>query len=136
MSDEFVGAGPISVKQEVLDGWRYLYRYITQVEFVLCLEGQKRGDTIYIDGFRLARMENESLTSVRYHPCQDPRYVGTAHNHPPTSDQAPLCYRSLPDRRSFEQDERAIVDIILCGENRFLWILKDGTVGGPVDVGP
>lgn len=129
--EEFVASGPIIVSRTVLEGWRFLYTFITEVEFVLCLEGEARGDTIVIDGFQLARMEEASLTSVRYHPCQSQRYVGTAHNHPPMEDGAALCYRSLPDRRSFEQDERAIVDIILCGPDRYIWILKDGTMGGP-----
>lgn len=129
--EEFVGAAPVLVSKEVMEGWNYLYRFITEVEFVLCLEGSVRDGVITIDGFRLARMENASATSVRYHPCTSDRYIGTAHNHPPTAEGAALCYRSLPDRRSFEQDRRAIVDIILCGEDRYIWILKDGTTGGP-----
>ncbi|HEX7119846.1 MAG TPA: hypothetical protein VF212_13730 [Longimicrobiales bacterium] len=127
----YVRSGPVVIAQEVLDGWRFLYSFITEVEFVLCLEGEERDGVIVVDGFRLARMENSSATSVRYHPCQSDAYVGTAHNHPPTASGGSLCYRSLPDRRSFEQDARAIVDIILCGEDRFIWILKDGTTGGP-----
>lgn len=133
--EDYEGAGPVIVTPEVREGWRYLYRYITEVEFVLCLEGRRSGDTIIIDGFRLARMENESSTSVRYHPCDSDRYVGTAHNHPPTGEGNSLCYRSMPDRRSFEQDLRAVVDIILCGPDQFMWVLKDGTTGGPTDDG-
>jgi hypothetical protein len=127
------GVAPVFVKHEVLEGWNYLYRHITGVEFVLCLEGYRRDDSIFIDNFRLARMENESMTSVRYHPCESERYVGTAHNHPPTSDGGSLCYRSIPDRRSFAEDQRAMVDVILCGIDTYLWVLKDGTAGGPVD---
>lgn len=134
--DAYVESGPVTIAREVLDGWRFLYAFITEVEFVLCLEGTERDGRIIVDGFRLARMENSSATSVRYHPCGSDRYVGTAHNHPPTDGGGSLCYRSLPDRRSFEQDERAVVDIILCGEDRFIWILKDGTIGGPGHDGP
>lgn len=126
----YVESGPIVVAQEVLEGWSYLYRFITEVEFVLCLEGYQADGKIIIDGFRLARMENASATSVRYHPCASERYIGTAHNHPPTDAGNSLCYRSLPDRRSFEQDERAVVDIILCGSDSYLWVLRDGTSGG------
>ena len=128
---KFVRSGPIIISHEVLEGWKFLYSFITEVEFVLCLEGEQSDDGILVDGFRLARMENASLTSVRYHPCESDRYVGTAHNHPPVEGGNSLCYRSLPDRRSFEQDERAIVDIILCGAEDYIWILKDGTTGGP-----
>ncbi len=127
----YVRTGPVVISQEVLEGWRFLYTFITEVEFVLCLEGTERDGVIIVENFRLARMENTSATSVRYHPCKSDSYIGTAHNHPPTGTGGSLCYRSLPDRRSFEQDERAIVDIILCGEDRFIWILKDGTTGGP-----
>jgi hypothetical protein len=35
-----------------------------------------------------------------------------------------LCYQSLPDRRSFEADARAVVDVVLCGEDRFLWVVR------------
>lgn len=127
------GVAPVVVKNEILESWNYLYRHITGVEFVLCLEGYQENGTIFIDNFRLARMENESLTSVRYHPCEGERYVGTAHNHPPTGEGGSLCYRSIPDRRSFAEDQRAIVDVILCGIDTYLWVLKDGTAGGPVD---
>lgn len=127
----YEGAGPVVVKHEVIDGWNYLYRHITGAEFVLCLEGYQSGGTIFIDNFRLARMENESATSVRYHPCEGDRYVGTAHNHPPTGEPGSLCYRSLPDRRSFAEDQRAVVDIVLCGTSTYLWVLKDGSSGGP-----
>ena len=127
----YVRTGPVVIAQEVLEGWRFLYSFITEVEFVLCLEGKERDGVIIVENFRLARMENTSATSVRYHPCKSEDYIGTAHNHPPTANGGSQCYRSLPDRRSFEQDERAIVDIILCGEDRFIWILKDGTTGGP-----
>lgn len=127
------GVAPVVVKKEILESWNYLYRHITNVEFVLCLEGFQKEGTIFIDNFRLARMENESLTSVRYHPCEGERYVGTAHNHPPTGEGGSLCYRSIPDRRSFAEDQRAVVDVILCGIDTYLWVLKDGTTGGPVD---
>ncbi|HEX7049982.1 MAG TPA: hypothetical protein VF188_07180 [Longimicrobiales bacterium] len=127
----YVGSGPVVVAKEVVDAWNYLYQYITEVEFVLCLEGSRQGGRIVIDGFRLARMEAPSSTSVRYHPCAADRYVGTAHNHPPTAAGGPLCYRSLPDRRSFEEDARAVVDVVLCGPDRYMWVLKDGTMGGP-----
>lgn len=129
----YEGAAPVVVKKEVLEGWNYLYRYITNVEFVLCLEGFQKDGTIFIDNFRLARMENESLTSVRYHPCESDRYIGTAHNHPPNGEGGSLCYRSIPDRRSFAEDQRAVVDVILCGIDTYLWVLKDGTTGGPTE---
>lgn len=122
-----VGAGPIVVAPDVIEGWRFLYRFVTEVEFVLCLEGRRSDGNIHIDGFRLARMEAANSSSVRYQPCTSERYVGTAHNHPPVSTSKSLCYQSLPDRRSFEADSRAVIDIVLCGEEpvRFLWVVRD-----------
>ena len=133
------GAEPVLVVPEVIDGMDFLYRFITETEFVLCLEGTREGDRIIVDGFRLARMEATSANSVRYQPCDSPRYVGTAHNHPPVdgSDKS-LCYQSEPDRRSFGMDPRAVVDIVLCGDAKFKWWLKDGRTAsrtvGPVTV--
>jgi hypothetical protein len=121
------GVGPVIIAREVVDGMDFLYRFITETEFVLCLEGSRDGDRIVVDGFRLARMEATSSNSVRYQPCDSPRYIGTAHNHPPVngSDKS-LCYQSEPDRRSFGMDPRAVVDIVLCGDTKFKWWLKDG----------
>jgi hypothetical protein len=121
-------ADVVVVAPEVLDGWQFLYRFITETEFVLCLEGTQQDGRVVIDGFRLARMESTNVNSVRYQPCASARYVGTAHNHPPVSEQnSSLCYQSEPDRRSFGLDERAVVDIVLCGDDTFFWVLKDGT---------
>lgn len=129
-----VGAGPVVVPEEVLDGWRFLYRFVTEVEFVLCLEGRRSGDRIYVEAFRLARMEAQNSSSVRYQPCTSDRYVGTAHNHPPVTASKSLCYQSMPDKRSFDADSRAILDIVLCGEDRFLWVVRDGK-NGPEQAG-
>ena len=119
-------AEPVVVAPEVMEGFRFLYRFITEVEFVLCLEGTRRNGRLYLEGFRLARMEATSVNSVRYQPCTSDRYVGTAHNHPPVDEEKSLCYQSEPDRRSFGMDRRAVVDIVLCGDDRYFWVLKDG----------
>src|SRR5690606_36673293 len=124
-------AAAVVVAPGLLEGCGFLYQFIAEVEFVLCLEGEQREDgVLYIDGFRLARMEEASISSVRYQPCQGRRYVGTAHNHPPVEGVGNLCYRSVPDRQSFEMDPRAILDVVLCGEDKHLWVLKDGRTGG------
>lgn len=119
-------AEPVVLAAEVVEGFQFLYRHITDVEFVLCLEGARKNGRLFIDGFRLARMETTSVNSVRYQPCVSDRYVGTAHNHPPVDDDKSLCYQSEPDRRSFGMDARAIVDVVLCGDDKYYWVLKDG----------
>ncbi len=129
-------AEPVVVAPEVVEAWEFLYRFVTETEFVLCLEGSGQEGKIVVDGFRLARMEATSVNSVRYQPCTSPRYVGTAHNHPPVVDDPDrsLCYQSEPDRRSFGMDARAAVDIVLCGPDKFLWVLKDGRSAAKTDV--
>ena len=118
---------PVTVAPEVVAGWEFLYKFITETEFVLCLEGTREDGRIVVDGFRLARMETTTVNSVRYQPCDSPRYVGTAHNHPPVdAANRSLCYQSEPDRRSFGLDNRAAVDVVLCGDGLFRWWLKDG----------
>lgn len=122
-------AEPVIVAPEVIEGFKFLYRFITEVEFVLCLEGTRRNGRLYVDNFRLARMEATSINSVRYQPCTSERYIGTAHNHPPVDEDKSLCYQSEPDRRSFGMDARAVVDVVLCGDDRYYWVLKDGRTG-------
>jgi hypothetical protein len=112
-----------------MEGFRFLYRFITEVEFVLCLEGTRKNGRLYVEGFRLARMEATNVNSVRYQPCTSDRYVGTAHNHPPVDQEKSLCYQSEPDRRSFGMDPRAVVDVVLCGDDQYYWVLKDGRTG-------
>ncbi|HEY0671798.1 MAG TPA: hypothetical protein VGD27_06010 [Longimicrobiales bacterium] len=122
-------AEPVVVAPEVIEGFQFLYRFITEVEFVLCLEGERKNGRLHVDAFRLARMEATSVNSVRYQPCTGARYVGTAHNHPPVGQDKSLCYQSEPDRRSFAMDERAVVDLVLCGSDQYYWALKDGRTG-------
>lgn len=125
------GAAPVVIAPVVAQQWDYLYRFIG-VEFVLCLEGHQEAGQVHVDGFRLARMMEASSTTVRYEPCEIPNYVGTAHNHPPASGDPPACYRSVPDRKSFQEDTKAVVDVVICGEDKWVWILRDGRVGGTV----
>jgi hypothetical protein len=117
----------IVLAREVLDGWNFLFLSITETEFALCLEGTKDKGRLSITGFRLAHIISSHGSAVEYVPCDGPYHVGTAHNHLasgyPGQDN---CYQSGKDHRSFQKDSKAFVDIILCGRNRFVWVLKDG----------
>ena len=119
-------ATPVLVTPEVLLGFSFLYRYIDETEFVLCLEGQERRGRVHVTGFRLALIKRSTIGSASYAPCTNRDYVGTAHNHPPVASSAELCAQSQLDRETFHQDGRALVDIILCGDSRYVWVLKDG----------
>jgi len=116
----------VTIEPAVVDGFHFLYQYVNETEFVLCLEGKRVGGRVHVSGFRLARMTSTSAYKVAYEDCSTSDYVGTAHNHPPTSTGDALCYQSDADQRSFLGDTRAVVDIILCGETRYLWVLKNG----------
>jgi hypothetical protein len=116
---------PVVVVPEVLHGFGFLYQHVTDTEFVLCLEGSQYKGHIYITGFRLALITKTTINTVSYEPCTSSNYIGTAHNHPPDPSGA-LCMQSSSDWNSFRNDARAVVDIILCGNSRYLWVLKDG----------
>jgi hypothetical protein len=116
----------VVVAPEVIEGFQFLYQFVTETEFVLCLEGTASGGRIYVTSFRLARMTASTANAVKYDPCTSQHYVGTAHNHPPVPNNHPPCYQSALDRNSFLNDTRAIVDIVLCGRTTYLWVLKDG----------
>ena len=117
---------PVIIAPDVLAGFKFLYRFVDETEFVLCLEGARARGRVYITGFRLAQMKNTSAHWAAYEPCANSDYIGTAHNHPPTQGGDPLCYQSSADVKSFDTDPRALVDIVLCGESKYLWVLKDG----------
>jgi hypothetical protein len=121
-----VTADPVVIAPEVLEGFQFLYRFVAETEFVLCLEGTRARGRLHITGFRLARMRSTSSHWAAYEQCVNQDYVGTAHNHPPTQPGEPLCYQSSADQKSFGLDRQALVDIVLCGESKYLWVLKDG----------
>ena len=114
------------VAREVLDGWNFLYLNITETEFALCLEGHNKAGRLEITGFRLAHIIASHASGVEYVPCDGADYVGTAHNHLlsdyPGSDP---CYQSGKDLQSFKQS-KTVIDIVICGRDRFVWDLKDG----------
>ena len=111
LSAPVAGTAPVLVAPAVAQQWNYLYHFIREAEFVLCLEGRQSGGVVHVDGFRLAKMIEAGAATVRYEPCETANYVGTAHNHPPASGDPPACYRLVPDRKSFEEDKKALVDL-------------------------
>ncbi|HEX6063626.1 MAG TPA: hypothetical protein VFZ04_05355 [Longimicrobiales bacterium] len=120
---------PVLVAPEVLGGFNFLYHYIDETEFVLCLEGARKSGRVYVTGFRLATITRTTIGSAAYEPCTNANYIGTAHNHPPVQNTMTLCGQSSADRITFQRDTAALVDIILCGHSQFVWVLKDGRSG-------
>jgi hypothetical protein len=120
---------PVLVAPEVLGGFNFLYHFIDETEFVLCLEGARKSGRVYVTGFRLATITRTTIGSAAYEPCTNANYIGTAHNHPPVQNARTLCGQSTADRITFQRDTAAVVDIILCGHAQFVWVLKDGRSG-------
>jgi hypothetical protein len=124
-------AAVLEVTRYVLDGWKFLYANITESEFALCLEGKRHGDRWVVTGFRLAHIIASNYNGVKYVPCTDVNYIGSAHNHPPGEyANSDGCYQSKADARTFNADGRARIDVIICGPQKFVWVVK----GGPVRV--
>jgi hypothetical protein len=114
------------ISREVIDGWNFLYQFITDTEFALCLEGRREGSRLIITGFRLAHIIASQYHRVQYVPCAGENFVGSAHNHPDSGyPNAEPCYQSKIDEKSFRGNRKAEVDIIICGRNRFAWMLRD-----------
>lgn len=86
------GDAGVVIAPNVLDGWNFLYRFIDETEFALCLEGSSRDGAIQVTGFRLARMRASESTFVAYEPCDVPNYLGVAHNHPPGAGAKNACH--------------------------------------------
>jgi hypothetical protein len=120
---------PVLVAPEVLGGFNFLYHYIDETEFVLCLEGARKSGRVYVTGFRLATITRTTIGSAAYEPCTNANYIGTAHNHPPVQNTMTLCGQSSADRITFQRDTAALVDIIICGHAQFVWVLRDGRSG-------
>lgn len=129
-----VPASPI-LSPAVANGFDFLYYFVTETEFVLCLEGDVTEGRLRIDAFRLAQIETTTPTYVRYQACPAERYVGTAHNHPP-GDRSDLCARSGVDDHTFANDTVAVVDIVICGRSKYAWVLKNGRSGIVVTAPP
>jgi hypothetical protein len=103
----------------------FLYRYIQEVEFAVCLEGRIIGGRVEVDKFRMANMSVTAINGVRYDRCDVPGYVGMAHNHPPTSVRSTTpCYFSALDKLTFSRDKKAVVDIVICGDREFAYQSK------------
>ena len=68
----------------------------TQREFLGCLEGERRGDTVAVDGWVPARNMKRLMTAVTGDCSGLARYVGTFHTHPYLADA-----QNLPTKQRF-----------------------------------
>lgn len=88
----------------------------TQREFLGCLEGERRGDTVAVDGWVPARNMKRLMTAVTGDCSGLARYVGTFHTHPYLADaqNLPTKQRFLApqDLLSFEGSDDAVALVI------------------------
>lgn len=88
----------------------------TQREFLGCLQGERRGDTVAVDGWVPARNMKRLMTAVTGDCSGLARYVGTFHTHPYLADaqNLPTKQRFLApqDLLSFEGSDDAVAVVI------------------------
>ncbi|NIN70954.1 MAG: hypothetical protein GTO46_03245 [Gemmatimonadetes bacterium] len=100
-------------------------------EVVLCLEGERRGNDLYITDFRMPHILLSEMGRVQAAGCMPSRRaVGTWHNHPPlgasfaTSNaevRARNCYLSRTDIVDFRRRSDALVTVVSCGPHTFAY---------------
>src|SRR5687767_6677818 len=55
---------PVVIAPEVLHGFNFLYQYVNETEFVLCLDGVRHKGRVYVTGFRLALITRTTINTV------------------------------------------------------------------------
>lgn len=107
-----------------------------QRELVLCLEGERHGNTLYINDFRMPHILVSETGRVQAAGCRrGAETVGTWHNHPAPSFKLAAanpeslsrnCYLSRTDIRDFSRRKDALVSVVSCGPGTFAyWWRRD-----------
>lgn len=102
-------------------------------ETVLCAYGPVSGDTAYVGFLRPTSINSASATLVSYERCGMPnallfgalRYLGTLHNHSGDTLQNGGCYFSATDDKSFNEDNDALIDLVICAKGIWARTKKD-----------
>lgn len=94
-------------------------------EQALCLGGQVRGNTVHVTSARAPTIRTSDIMSVEYDglSCLEPGFpfIGILHTHP-TLVGISMCGFSRSDQLNFVHMQRAIIDIVLCGPNRMVFM--------------
>ncbi|HEX6940222.1 MAG TPA: Mov34/MPN/PAD-1 family protein [Longimicrobiales bacterium] len=99
-----------------------------QTETAVCLYGRRIRGRWYVESLRPPVITRRTVASVSYQRCDGNGYIGVVHNHPAPG----MCYFSGVDRRTFEADPSAIVDVVTCKDGmliaakgrRGLWLVE------------
>ncbi|MGD2154843.1 MAG: hypothetical protein PVG79_16360 [Gemmatimonadales bacterium] len=102
-----------------------------ETEVVLCLEGERRGNELYITDFRMPHILLSETGRVQAAACKPSRRaVGTWHNHPALGTSfaaahpdalARNCYLSRTDIGDFRRRTDALVSVVSCGPRTFAY---------------
>ncbi|MBN1156263.1 hypothetical protein JXA85_01480 [Candidatus Woesearchaeota archaeon] len=95
--------------------------YDTDREYMFCLLGEQKGDTIIVDGLYEEKLLEHNKYIIRYAndpPCQINRSIGSIHSHPPSEE----CRPSDNDLFAFGEmkDPEPIIAIIHCQHDELL----------------
>ena len=113
-------------------------------ELVLCLEGEWRGNDLYVTDFRMPHILVSETGRVQAAGCRSSaRSVGTWHNHPaPASSFASSnpevlarnCYLSRTDIIDFRRREDALVTVVSCAPRTFAFWRRSDVESAASDV--
>ena len=100
-------------------------------EVVLCLEGERRGNNLYITDFRMPHILISEMGRVQAAGCRPSRNaVGTWHNHPAlgtsfatSSPEATArnCYLSRTDITDFQGRRNALISVVSCAPRTYAY---------------
>lgn len=96
----------------------------TRGEFIVCLEGEVRGDTLAVDDFRMPHMTRSTRTSAGMVPgscSQYPRLLGTLHSHPLGDSGETHCAISKTDVITWLVHNSEQYTFLLCNNRLWAW---------------
>ncbi|MDP2576363.1 MAG: hypothetical protein V3U38_01835 [Gemmatimonadota bacterium] len=115
-----------------------------QRELVLCLEGERRANTLYITDFRMPHILISETGRVQAAGCKhEAGTVGTWHNHPSLGlnfsgispeSHARNCYLSRTDIRDFIRRRDAVVSVVSCAPHTFAYWWRGDVADGEAEV--
>ena len=106
------GGREVQVSRKIQNNLYYIYKDLPK-ELTFCLTGEQNKSVIKVSDLAMPPIFDNSEHGVSYMLayCHDlPNYIGVAHNHPNG-----MCDTSEMDDISFMEDDKAVVELIVCG---------------------
>ncbi len=115
-----------------------------ETELVLCLEGERRGEDLYITDFRMPHILVSETGRVQASSCNgNSKVVGTWHNHPAPrlglvaakpEVQSRNCYLSRTDIGDFRRRKNAQVTVVSCAPHTYAYWQRRDVEAAEADV--